>query len=395
MSSPTGTVFLQIGEPKTGTTFIQQTLWHNRSLLADRGLLLPGATPHDHFRATQDLLGMRRVDGDPAPAWEGAWEALAAQAAAAPGTAVISHELICLADERGIARAVAPFTGAELHVVLSVRDMVSLVPAEWQETVKHRSTVPWTEWVSSVIDVESVDPDRRRFGFWQAHDTAALLELWSRHVDPSRIHVLTLPPPSAPRSLLWDRFAELVGVDGSGIDLAGARGNASLGIAEAELLRRMNERLGADVPDWFYMHAVKEPLAHGVLGQRPQSGRLRLPPERSAWARAYGADLADRIATGPWSVVGAPAELVGAESDGPGLGPEDADPEQVLDAAVAALAGAIERQYRTRSRPVDLRLALARATVRRIPPLRCLADRVLGVRPAVTRRLGVVARPER
>ena len=32
-------VFLHIGEPKTGTTFLQQVMWRNRSELAARGVV--------------------------------------------------------------------------------------------------------------------------------------------------------------------------------------------------------------------------------------------------------------------------------------------------------------------------------------------------------------------
>src|SRR5262249_27545191 len=44
-------VYLHIGEPKTGTTFIQQVMWSNRAELAAQGVVLPGHHPQDHFRA--------------------------------------------------------------------------------------------------------------------------------------------------------------------------------------------------------------------------------------------------------------------------------------------------------------------------------------------------------
>ena len=59
--------------------------------------------------------------------------------------------------------------------MLTVRDMASLLPAEWQETVKHRNDRGWEDWLSDVIDRESVDPDRRQWWFWRVHDTLAIL----------------------------------------------------------------------------------------------------------------------------------------------------------------------------------------------------------------------------
>ena len=37
-----------IGEPKTGTTFLQDVLWGNQSWLAARGVVLPGYSHRDH-----------------------------------------------------------------------------------------------------------------------------------------------------------------------------------------------------------------------------------------------------------------------------------------------------------------------------------------------------------
>ena len=73
-------VFLHIGEPKTGTTFIQQVLWGNRAELAAQGIVLPGHHPQDHFRASQDLRGIEKLASDPAGPWTGEWEILASQA---------------------------------------------------------------------------------------------------------------------------------------------------------------------------------------------------------------------------------------------------------------------------------------------------------------------------
>ena len=39
-------VFLHIGEPKTGTTFLQQVMWSNRAELAAQGVVLPGHHGH-------------------------------------------------------------------------------------------------------------------------------------------------------------------------------------------------------------------------------------------------------------------------------------------------------------------------------------------------------------
>src|ERR1700751_4464713 len=159
-----GRVFLHIGEPKTGTTFIQQVLWGNRAELAAQGVVLPGHHPQDHFRASQDLRGIAKLASDPAGSWTGEWEILARQAQQAGQGAVISHELFSAADEEQAGRAVGSLLPAEVHVVLTVRDIATLLPAEWQETVKHRNARGWEGWLRGVVDPGKGRGGRRRGG---------------------------------------------------------------------------------------------------------------------------------------------------------------------------------------------------------------------------------------
>ena len=131
---------------------------------------------------------------DPAGSWAGEWEILAGQAKRAPKAAVISHELFSAADAGQAERAVRSLQPADVHLILTVRDMATLLPAEWQESVKHRSARSWEDWLGDVIDRESRDPGRRRWWFWCVHDTLAILDTWSRHVPAERVHVITTPP---------------------------------------------------------------------------------------------------------------------------------------------------------------------------------------------------------
>src|SRR5271166_3304725 len=236
-------VFLHVGEPKTGTTFLQQVMWRNRAALAGQGVVLPGHHPQDHFRASQDLRGIQKLPSDPAGSWTGEWEILASEARQAQQVAVISHELFSAADEREAERAVQTLQPAEVHLVLTVRDIATLLPAEWQETVKHRNSRGWDDWLGDVIDRESCSPDRRQWWFWRVHDTLAILDIWSRYLPAERVHVITAPPATAGTGLLWERFASVLGVDPGSVDLSRARANSSLGMPEIEFLRRLNEEL--------------------------------------------------------------------------------------------------------------------------------------------------------
>ncbi len=345
-----GRVFLHIGEPKTGTTFIQQVLWSNRTELAAQGVVLPGHHPQDHFRASQDLRGIEKLATDPAGSWTGEWEILARQARQArqPGkTAVISHELFSAADSGQAAAAVRSLQPAQVHIVLTVRDMATLLPAEWQETVKHRNARSWEDWLGDVIDTESADADRRQFWFWRVHDTLAILRLWAGHVPPEQIHVITNPPRGSASGLLWERFASLLGIDPASADLSRARPNASLGMAEIEFLRRLNQALpGPDeVPDWFYMWNVKETVAHRALAGRPRGGRLVLPADRDAWAKEQSETLIAGLRGSGYHVAGDLDDLRPPQVTEPAASPSDQPTEAVLGAAVQAAAALVVGQY--------------------------------------------------
>jgi hypothetical protein len=356
-TGPRPRIFLHIGEPKTGTTSLQQIMWRNRSELAARGVVLPGHHPQDHFRASQDLRGIAKLASDPAGSWTGEWEILARQAQQAPKVAVISHELFSAADAEQADRAVRSLLPGEVHVVLTVRDMGTLLPAEWQETVKHRNTRGWEDWLEDVIDRESVSADRRQWWFWRVHDTLAILDIWSRLVPAERVHVIMTPPHGSDPALLWQRFASLLDIDPASVDPTRARPNASLGMPEIEFLRRLNQALPQDVPDWFYMWNVKEAVAHQALAARPRHARLVLPADREAWAKEQAEILVAGLGGSGYDLIGDLDELVPrpvtdirppADISPPAqtlASPAGQPAEQVLDAAVEAAAALVVNQY--------------------------------------------------
>jgi hypothetical protein len=356
-------IYLHIGEPKTGTSFVQHALWHNRAQLACQGVVLPGYSHGGHARASQDLREVQRLPSDPAEPWAGEWDVLAGQALRARGAAVISNELLVACSPRQAGRAVRSLLPAEVHIVVTVRDFATLLPAEWQETVKCRGTVPWEDWLAGVI-AATPDPDRRRRSwFWTVHDTLAILALWSRHVPPDRVHVITLPRPDVTDEL-WRRFASVVGIDSTATDPPRGCANSSIGLVEAEFLRRLNEALPAQLPGWFYTRNVKRILAHGVLSARPPQVRLVLPPEQEAWAQQQSEILAAGLRDASYHIVGDLAELLPPAATVRYTPPSSLPAEQLLEAALHATAALADHHYRGDiiTSSSDLTAGLPRAT---------------------------------
>ena len=340
-------VYVHIGEPKTGTTFLQDALWANRARLAAAGLQLPGYSDRDHSRASRDLRETPRPASDPADPWTGEWDVLAGQALRAPKRAIISNELLAASSPQQAERAVCSLLRAEVHVVVTVRNFAAFLPAEWQEAVKCRGTAGWEAWLDAVIAAEGAADRRRRSWFWRVHDTLALLDMWSRHIPPDQVHVVTVPH-QASGSLLWTRFAAAVEIDPDGCDVTRGRRNSSLGYAETEFLRRMNEALPADMPDWFYAREIKQILAHGVLSDRPHHARLVLPPSHAAWAAEQAEILLAGLRDAKYDIVGDLADLRPAEEAGhasPADQPAPQRAEQQLEAAVQAAVSLADRYY--------------------------------------------------
>ena len=239
---------------------------------------------------------------------------------------------------------------AEVHIVLTVRDLGSLLPAEWQETVKNRNTLEWEKWLGGVIDIESVSASRRQWKFWKVHDTLAILDLWSRLIPPGQVHVVILPQRGSSDARLWERFASVIGVDPGCVDLSLARSNSSLGVPEIEFLRRLNRAIPEEMPDWFYMRNIKD-ITQRTLGGRPHQGPLVLPAGRRAWAREQARILVDGLLDAKFDIVGDVSELLPRPPAEPYVRPADLPVDQLLDAAVEAAAGLAMGHYRRKFPP--------------------------------------------
>ncbi|MFI0450838.1 hypothetical protein [Actinomadura sp. 6N118] len=349
---PPQTVFLHIGAPKSGTTFVQGVLWRNAELLAEHGVVMPGGSFGAHVAATRDLRGLRPEPDDPAPDWDGAWDGLVDKIKESAGrVAVISNEVLAATNADQVKRAVDSLAPAEVHVIYSARDLGSLLPSEWQEYVKHRFHFAFEKWLSEVVD----GPRDEAAGewFWRVHDIPEVLGRWAAVVPPDRIHVLTMPRPGSPPTLLWERFASLIGVDPELVDLSEARTNSSLSWTETELLRRLNQAIDEDAPMWLYHQLVTDVLALKVLPGRGAPGRVPLPADRREWAARKSESLVTAVRDGGYDVVGDLDELLAAPVPATEPAAAPGDPE-LLDAATHTILGLLDRISMLRTEIGDL-----------------------------------------
>ncbi len=133
-------VYLHIGLPKTGTTYLQDSLWAQRAELRRRGLLIPGRHRRRHLLASFEVRedpSLARRPGDVTRPWG----ELVEEILASESDALVSHEFFSAAGVPQIQRVLDDLPGREVHVVITARALVEIGLSMWQESVKNRSAI--------------------------------------------------------------------------------------------------------------------------------------------------------------------------------------------------------------------------------------------------------------
>jgi hypothetical protein len=337
-------VYVHIGAPKTGTTYLQTRLGLNRAELARHDVHYPIGLHAGHFKPALDVLdlpwGGQREDV------KGEWDALANRVRRLDGTVLISHEILAGAGPERIEYALSKLRG-EVHVVYSARDLGRQIPAEWQEGVKHKRGNSFANFLKRVQRHPRTNSD---LWFWRAQGLPDVLSRWSSGLPPERVHLVTVPQPGAAKDELWRRYCAAFGIDPSWAPQESERENVSIGIAETTLLRKLNRRLQrAGFPSDEYRRLVRELVVHQTLAQRPNMIRATLPPEAYPWAGQIAEEWIDWVNGAGIDVVGdledlRPVPLAdGEEWRDPDVPKRPAMIDASLDALVAVIQEAASR----------------------------------------------------
>ncbi|HEX6148595.1 DUF6752 domain-containing protein [Nocardioides sp.] len=350
-------VYLHVGSPKSGTTYLQRVLRHNQQRLADQGVLVAGRTHGDLVHAGFVVREDRRLAKLPERASR-AWDRLVEEVRAFPGhSAIISYELFSAARRRQAAQAIASLDGCEVHVVITCRDLGRAVPSAWQERLKFALTVPLEEWRPPP---ESKGP-RAEWG-WRTMDPASVAQRWGADLPPEQVHIVTAPRRGAPPRVLWDRFAEACSLQDVAVDLDVPLANESLGIAAAEVLRIVNEQdLGPIRGAREQSRWLRDTLAHRVLAPLDDEP-MGITDAQLAEAEQRARDAVATIRRSGWSVHGDLDDLSATRAEDARM-PSEVPAEELLDVAVRAIVELLLELREARTPP-----AAGRATVAATPP---------------------------
>jgi hypothetical protein len=325
-------VYLHVGAPKTGTTYLQDRLALNRAELARHGIHYPIGLHATHFPPALDLLGTSW--GGQRENVRGEWDALMGRVRRLSGTVVLSHEILAGAKPHQIERARSDLQGSELHVVYSARDLGRQIPAEWQEGVKHRRRRSFATFLKAV---QTTPRTNSSLWFWRAQGLPDVLGRWTRGLPPSQVHLVTVPQTGAPRDLLWQRYCRVFGIDPAWAPQDSARENASIGAAEAAIVRKLNSRLRkAGLSSDDYRKLIRDVVVHETLAHRPNMTKVTLPPRALSWACEVAEEWVEWVDKAGIDVIGDVEELRPAPPDAtqPWANPDRPRRPDMLDAAL-------------------------------------------------------------
>lgn len=331
MSDPRRRVYLHIGAPKTGTTYLQDRLTANARSLARHGVHIPRASlrlrpDQSHFKAALDLLD-QDWGGPPGHA-KGMWPKLV-RAMRGEGTYVVSHEVLAPARPEVVDRVMSDLSDHEVHIVYSARDLGRQLPAAWQESVKQGRAWGLKKFLERSLAGKTF--------FARSFDIPEVLGTWGAGLPADRLHVVTVPHTRG--DALWLRYCEAFGIDPAWAPKDSVRANESLGPAEIRVLRELNRRLGfATRRSEPYDRLVLGMLGNDVLAGRG-NGKVTVPPKRYDDVDARSEEMIAWLEQRGVDVIGDLDDLRPRRPDPgtPWRSPASVSDRAVLDAAIVAL----------------------------------------------------------
>jgi hypothetical protein len=318
---------------KSGTSFIQQVLRRNKALLGERGIFFGSGPGHGQFAAAKELF-VHGGDNQPPFDPDGAWLSLVQAVNAWPGTAVISVELLATQTPKKIAIVKEAFAGTDVHVILTARNLAASVPSTWTESVQNRGIADWAEFVRALRGRQaSKAATELAKAFNRQQNIPGVAGRWRSAFGQENFTFITVPPPGAEPTLLWDRFCDVAGIDPVGLDVD-VPGNRSIDAASALVLRALNARLAqTDLKQTQYERVVKDVLAKEGLARRAAKGpRVGF---KAGWMQRRAEGDLERLRGLGLRVVGSLDEL--RPEAVKGVQPDTVSVEAQLDAAIEGL----------------------------------------------------------
>jgi hypothetical protein len=360
-------VFIHVGAPKTGTTYLQQLMTINSAALAENGGIHVAGQMYGQHHAALDLRGIPPAPGED-QARAGSWNRMTDRLVASGRDGVVSTELLAWAAEHDVERARESLAGLEIHVIFTMRDLGRQIPALWQEEVKNGSKLTYDAFLDALFDPAKPNGPG---DVWVGQDPRMALRWWAADLDPAHVHIVTVPMAGSDPRNLWRRFSQVLGIVADAYEPVARGANTGLGVSQASLLQRVNAALTPEFRAPHYLRYVKHGLVETSLTLAGGDAQVALPPDLLDAIKTRTRDITDFIRAQEWEVVGDLEELEPLASR-PVVPANEAN---VGEAAVHVIADLLGRLAGAGEREDQLRRALAeRRNERETHPDGHLAD---------------------
>lgn len=334
MLLPSEALLLHIGPPKTGTTAVQGALKQARRAMAAHGVHYPGEALN-HSLAARAVLGDLAAKEHP-PADPKAWDRLVRQVADTPdGRVVVSSEFFSNADDRGAHEIASGLGRSSIHVVVTLRGLLKVLPSNWQQNVRSdQLRMSYEDWLVTVLGAPPYEDGTQSPSFqdlyWhERRRDDVLVQRWASVVGVENVTVV-VADESDP-TMLMRVFERMLGLPRELLQPARST-NTSLTFGEVELLRQLNvefHRRGWSSEQYRELFRAG-PLRQLQRAERPRRGDrlVRTPTWAAERICEIGRAAADRISCSGVRIVGDIAAL--------GWGPSCHDTSNPPQAVVSA-----------------------------------------------------------
>lgn len=351
---PAGSRLVHIGPHKTGTTTVQSAFALARERLADHGVAYAGGGGRGRapMRAALAITGKPEMWGEP-PASMRHWEALLDEiAAAGDRRVVVSTEFFADGDGESAHRVVEGLGGPRVHVVVTLRPLLKILPSQWQQYLQNGLRTPYPQWLDAMFNRPPYSHPTPTF--WGRHRHDRLVETWAEAAGTDHVTVIVLDE-SDPQMVLRT-FESMVGLPTGLLVPEEKLANRSLTLGEAELVRQLNEAAtSSGMPKTDYAHFLRYGAVQRMKAQHrpaPDEPRITTPQWAVDKALEIGSEMAAKISSSGVRVIGdistlhRPPATTGDPADEP-------SPASSLatDSAVQAILGAIEAGKRKQPQP--------------------------------------------
>ena len=321
-------LFMHVGTPKSGTTYLQDTLWSHKSGLSSEGILVPLKGPLWHWAAAIEM-GDRELD---LGTRTGALQRLISATNEWEGDVIVSSEFFLHATREKVVEFFSQLNCNEIHVIITARKLLLQVPSAWQQGVKNGNPVTYADFLASAME------DREKKPFWRSHNAEKIAHRWSPNLPPGNVHIVVAPDRGAAPDELWRRFCNVTNIDSQKFPGLSVSRNPTLGVASTELIRKILSKstMGSSSNSQLRRDGVVRNLSMDILARYPDEP-IGCPIELQPWFVEQSQLITAAIEKNGYHIVGDLSEMRSLLLDVP----DHQQPEdwQVLHTALVGALG--------------------------------------------------------